>query len=120
MLQMGWKVGMSSPIENELIVGRLLAAATARLLEPFLGSMDKYYRAHPWCDLGYGVANELKRLLARMELIRGSPPAGVCLGGDFRDLKACHRLRHMAKDIQRSILPAFLLVAVTTNEALED
>lgn len=103
---------------------QLLAASPEHtfLSRYFLGNLDKCYRAHPWCDLGCCAAEEVGRCIERTEIISKLPSAGVCLGADFEDFNACHRLRDMAGDLRQmhEVLMPALVAAGSTQGALND
>uniref|UniRef100_A0A7I4Y074 M20_dimer domain-containing protein n=1 Tax=Haemonchus contortus TaxID=6289 RepID=A0A7I4Y074_HAECO len=87
--------------KNEIAVRPQLLAAnpehsfTSRCV---LGQFDISYRVHQWAYLGYNACEEVVRRRARSLVIGNNTHVGICVGADFKDFNACHRLRDMAND----------------------
>uniref|UniRef100_A0A7I5E900 RNA-directed RNA polymerase n=1 Tax=Haemonchus contortus TaxID=6289 RepID=A0A7I5E900_HAECO len=87
--------------KNEIAVRRQLLASDPEhnfISRYVLRQFDTNYRVHPWADLGFNACEELSRKCARSLVVGRNAMTGICIGADFKDFNACHRLRDMSND----------------------
>ncbi|XGW22736.1 hypothetical protein V3C99_005171 [Haemonchus contortus] len=87
--------------KNEIAVKRQLLAADPEhsfISRYVLKQFDTGNRVQKWADLGYNACEEMGRRCARSTTMIRNTSTGICVGADFKDFNACHRLRDMAND----------------------